>query len=52
MTEHYLREKEAAKKKTIRSDRNIIARLLVAFGPNTPLTEITAPKITRTGEIG
>jgi hypothetical protein len=45
MTERFLLEKEAAKKKTIKSDRQIIARLLVAFGPETPLTEITAPKI-------
>jgi integrase len=45
MTERYVREKEAAKKKTIKSDKNIIARLLVAFGPETPLTEITSPKI-------
>jgi hypothetical protein len=45
MTERYLREKKAAKKKTIRNDKNIIARLLVAFGSETPLTAITAPKI-------
>jgi hypothetical protein len=45
MTDRFLLEKEAAKKKTIKSDRQIIARLLVAFGPETPLTEITAPKI-------
>jgi integrase len=45
MTERYLKEKEAAKKKTIRADKNIIARLLAAFGADTPLTEITAPKI-------
>jgi integrase len=45
MTERYLKEKEAAKKKTIKSDKNIIARLLVAFGPDTPLKDVTAPKI-------
>jgi hypothetical protein len=45
MTDRYLREKEAAKKKTIKADKNIIAPLLVAFGPHTPLTEITAPNI-------
>jgi len=45
MTARYLLEKEAAKKKTIQSDRNIIARLLAAFGSDTPLTEVTAPKI-------
>jgi integrase len=45
MTDHFLREKDAAKKKTIRSDRNIIKRLLAAFGADTPLSEITAPKI-------
>jgi hypothetical protein len=32
MTERFLLEKEAAKKKTIKSDRQIIAELLVAFG--------------------
>ena len=46
MTERFLKEKEAAKKKTVKADENIIARLLVHFGPDTPLTEITAPKIT------
>jgi integrase len=45
MTERYLLEKEAAKKKNIKADKHIIARLLAAFGPDTPLTEITAPKI-------
>src|SRR5262245_40182026 len=45
MTERYLREKEASKKKTIKSDRRIIKRLLTAFGETTPLTEISAPKI-------
>src|SRR4030095_540716 len=45
MTERFLKEKEASKKKTIKSDRRIIARLLTTFGPETPLTEITAPKI-------
>jgi integrase len=45
MTDRFLLEKEAAKKKTIKSDRQIIARLLVAFGADTPLTEITSPKI-------
>jgi integrase len=45
MTERYLKEKEAAKKKTIKSDKNIIARLLLAFGPDTPLKDVTAPKI-------
>jgi integrase len=45
MTERFLLEKEAAKKKTIQSDKNIIARLLAAFGSETPLTEITSPKI-------
>jgi len=43
MTERYLLEK--ARKKTLQSDKNLIARLLVAFGSDTPLTEITAPKI-------
>jgi integrase len=46
MTERYVREKEAAKKKNIRSDKHIIVRLLAAFGETTPLTEITSPKIT------
>jgi integrase len=46
MTERYLLEKEAAKKKkNIKADKNIIKRLLAAFGPDTPLTDITAPKI-------
>jgi hypothetical protein len=35
MTERYLREKEASKKKNLQSARHIIARLLTAFGETT-----------------
>ena len=45
MTERYLLEKEVAKKRTLEYDRYIIAKLVAAFGADTPLTEITAPRI-------
>ena len=45
MTERYLKEKEAAKKKSIRADRAIVGKLLAFFGADTPLTDITGPRI-------
>jgi integrase len=45
MTERYLKEKEAGRKKTIQNDREALARFLEVFGAETPLTEITAPRI-------
>jgi hypothetical protein len=45
MAERYVREKEAARKKTIQSDREALARFLALWGAATPLTEITAPRI-------
>jgi integrase len=45
MTERYLREKEAGRKKTIQTDREVLARFLDVFGAATPLVEITASRI-------
>jgi hypothetical protein len=45
MTERYLLEKEAAKKRTLEYDRYIINKLVAHFGADTPVTEITAPRI-------
>src|SRR5206468_136741 len=45
MTERYLKEKEVGRKRTLWYDRLIIAKLVAHFGAETPLTEITAPRI-------
>jgi integrase len=45
MTDRYLKEKEVSGKQTLCNDRAAVARFLAHFGPSTPLTEITAPKI-------
>src|SRR5512138_2870407 len=44
MTERYLRDK--GRKRSLKSDRWFIDRLVAHFGGDTPLVEITAPKIT------
>jgi integrase len=45
LTVRYLAEKQAAKKKTIRADRDTITKLVAYFGADTLVAEITAPKI-------
>jgi integrase len=45
MTERYLKEKEVGRKRTLEYDRFILAKLVDHFGADTPLTEITAPRI-------
>jgi integrase len=46
MTERYLQVKEIGRKRTLEFDRWVIAKLLAHFGADTPLAEITAPRIT------
>jgi integrase len=45
MTERYLKEKEVGRKRTLEFDRYMIAKLVAHFGAETPLTDITAPRI-------
>src|SRR5438128_2356390 len=45
MADKYLAEKQAEGKRSIRNDRQAIARLKVALGVETPLAEITAGRI-------